>query len=81
MLEYVCHVRDVFLVQRERLVLAQVEDVPSFVLMYRDQRVELCGYNVQSADVALTQVEMAADLWRFRVRTGRGADVGPAVRL
>jgi hypothetical protein len=61
-LEYVCHVRDVFLVQRERLVLAQVEDVPSFVRMYRDERVELCGYNVQSADVALTQVEMAADL-------------------
>jgi len=61
-LEYVCHVRDVFLVQRERVVLAQVEDVPSFARMHRDERVELCGYNVQSPDAVLTQVEMAAEL-------------------
>jgi hypothetical protein len=61
-LEYVCHVRDVLLVQRERVVLAQVEEVPSFVRMYRDERVELCGYNVQSAASALAQVEMAAEL-------------------
>jgi len=61
-LEYVCHVRDVFLVQRERVVLAQVEDVPSFARMYRDERVELCGYNVQSAAAVLSQVEAAAEL-------------------
>jgi hypothetical protein len=61
-LEYVGHVRDVFLVQRERVVLAQVEDVPSFARMYRDERVELCGYSAQSATSALAQVEMAADL-------------------
>ena len=61
-LEYVCHVRDVFLVQRERVVLTQVEEVPSFARMYRDERVELCGYNAQSAASALAQVEMAAEL-------------------
>ena len=80
-LEYVCHVRDVFLVQRERVGTRQVEDIPSFARMHRDERVELCGYEVQSAATVLTQVEMAADLCALRVRTGRRDDVGPAVRL
>jgi hypothetical protein len=61
-LEYICHVRDVFLVQRERVVLAQVEDVPSFARMYRDERVELCGYDGQSAAAVLAQVELASEL-------------------
>jgi hypothetical protein len=29
-LEYACHVRDVFLVQRDRLYTALVEDTPTF---------------------------------------------------
>ena len=40
-LEYACHVRDVFLVQRDRLYTALVEDTPTFTPMYRDQRVTL----------------------------------------
>src|SRR5215475_5465637 len=37
-LEYACHVRDVFLVQRDRLYTALVEDTPTFTPMYRDER-------------------------------------------
>ncbi|HXW80233.1 MAG TPA: DinB family protein [Acidimicrobiales bacterium] len=61
-LEYACHVRDVFLVQRERVVLAQVEDRPSFVRMYRDERVPLCGYSTSSLDPVVDQLRMAAEL-------------------
>jgi DNA segregation ATPase FtsK/SpoIIIE, S-DNA-T family len=61
-LEYACHVRDVFLVQRERVVLAQVEDRPSFVRMYRDERVPLCGYSTSSLETVVDQLRMAAEL-------------------
>ena len=61
-IEYVCHVRDVLLVQRDRTVLALVEDRPSFARMYRDERVALCGYAQQGMDDALTQLAMAAEL-------------------
>jgi hypothetical protein len=61
-LEYVCHVRDVFLVQRERVVLAQVEDRPNFARMHRDERVALCGYTAQPVASALDQIEMAAEM-------------------
>jgi hypothetical protein len=52
-LEYGCHVRDVFLVQRERVLLALRVDEPHVVAMGRDERVEDDGYNGQRpADVA-----------------------------
>jgi hypothetical protein len=38
-LEYGCHVRDVLLVQRERVLAAQIVDRPSFNPMGRDERV------------------------------------------
>ena len=61
-LEYTCHVRDVLLVQRDRTILALVEDRPSFARMYRDERVELAGYaRENTADVA-AQLAMAANL-------------------
>lgn len=46
-LEYACHVRDVLAVQRERILLAQAEDTPTFVPMGRDQRVVDDRYNEQ----------------------------------
>jgi hypothetical protein len=61
-LEYACHVRDVLLVQRDRVVLAQVEERPSAARMYRDERVELCGYSSQVVREALDQLSMAAGL-------------------
>ncbi len=62
-LEYSCHVRDVLLVQRERAVLAQVEETPSFARMYRDERVPLCGYPTSSLASVLDQLGMAAELY------------------
>src|SRR3954454_18253428 len=46
-LEYACHVRDVLLVQRERVLLALRVDEPCVEPMGRDERVEADGYNEQ----------------------------------
>ncbi len=61
-LEYACHIRDVFLIQRERAVLAQVEDNPRVARMNRDERVALCRYDAQAVPDVLDQVAMAAEL-------------------
>ncbi len=62
-LEYGCHLRDVLLVQRERVLLARREERPSLVPMGRDVRVEHDGYAAQDpADVA-RQLEDAALLF------------------
>ena len=61
-LEYLCHVRDVLLVQRERVVLAQVEEGPSFARMYREERVALCGYSASPVTAVVDQLAMAAEL-------------------
>jgi S-DNA-T family DNA segregation ATPase FtsK/SpoIIIE len=70
-LEYACHLRDVFLVQRDRLYTALVEDRPTFPPMYRDQRVTLGCYNEQDPEDIATQLDMAARLiaQAFRVLT------------
>jgi hypothetical protein len=52
-LEYACHVRDMLLVQRERLLAGLHLDRPVCEPMGRDERVELDGYAEQDpADVA-----------------------------
>jgi len=52
-LEYGCHVRDVLLVQRERVLLALRADQPALEPMGRDERVDHDGYNQQRpVDVA-----------------------------
>lgn len=57
-LEYGCHVRDVLLVQRERMLLGLRADVPSFDPMGRDERVAHDGYASQGpADVARQLVD------------------------
>lgn len=61
-LEYSCHFRDLLLVQRDRAVLAQVEENPSFARMYRDERVSLCRYGAHAISEVLSQLAMAADL-------------------
>ncbi|MGA2803721.1 MAG: DinB family protein [Acidimicrobiales bacterium] len=66
-LEYACHVRDVFLVLRERLYLALVEDCPSFAPMYRDERASLARYGAEEpADVG-RELKVAAEMlaWAF----------------
>jgi len=61
-LEYACHVRDVFLVQRDRLYTALVEDTPTFTPMHRDARVTLARYNAQDPAEVAEQLATAARL-------------------
>jgi hypothetical protein len=52
-LEYACHLRDVLLVQRERVLAARWADRPVCAPMGRDERVEHDGYAKQDpVDVA-----------------------------
>jgi len=59
-LEYACHVRDVLLVQRERVLFALRADQPAVVPMGRDERVEADGYNDQRPVDVARQLEDAA---------------------
>ena len=61
-LEYAGHVRDVILVQRDRAVLARVEDRPSFAPMWREHRIEICRYADESPDAVLAYIDMAGAL-------------------
>ena len=60
-LEYACHVRDMLLVQRERVLAARRLDRPVSTPMGRDERVEHDGYAEQNpADVARQLGDAAA---------------------
>ena len=61
-LEYACHVRDVLLVQRDRVILALVEDNPGFARMYRDERAEITRYNEEQPAEVGAHVEVAGAL-------------------
>jgi hypothetical protein len=60
-LEYTCHVRDVFRVQRERVALTLTVDVPEYVPMGRDERVVDDRYNEQDVTVVLADLVASAD--------------------
>jgi DinB superfamily len=60
-LEYACHVRDVVLVQRERVLAARRVDRPVATPMGRDERVDHDGYAEQDpTDVARQLADAAA---------------------
>jgi DNA segregation ATPase FtsK/SpoIIIE, S-DNA-T family len=61
-LEYTCHVRDVLLVQRDRLYIALVADDATWPPMYRDARPALARYHEQDPAVALRQLGVAGEL-------------------
>lgn len=61
-LEYGCHVRDMFLVQRDRVIRALVEERPTFARMHRDERVALARYAEEDPAAVADQLAMAADL-------------------
>jgi hypothetical protein len=61
-LEYACHVRDVLLAQRERVLTALVEDQPAFAPMYRDERVSLARYNDEDPSQVASEIDMASGL-------------------
>lgn len=62
-LEYGCHVRDVLLVQRERVLAARRADRPSFEPMGRDERVDHDGYFDQEPIAVARQLNDAAALF------------------
>lgn len=62
-LEYGCHLRDVLLVQRERVLAARRVDRPSFRPMGRDERVEHDGYAEQHPGDVARQLTDAAHLF------------------
>jgi hypothetical protein len=62
-LEYGCHLRDVLLVQRERVLLARREDSPDVSAMGRDERVEHDGYDEQLTFDVARQLDDAASLF------------------
>ena len=62
-LEYGCHVRDVLLVQRERVLWARRVDLPTFEPMGRDERVEHDGYRQQDPDAVARQMTDAATMF------------------
>lgn len=61
-LEYGCHLRDVLLVQRERVLLARRVECPELVPMGRDERVEHDGYRDQDPVDVRRQLRDAASL-------------------
>ena len=61
-LEYACHVRDVLLVQRDRLYLALTEETPDCTPMHREERVALARYNSQRPALVAQQLRFAACL-------------------
>src|SRR3954451_9512852 len=63
MLEYACHVRDVLLVQRERVLMALRVDEPNVEPMGRDERVDADGYNEQRPVDVCRQLNDAALLF------------------
>lgn len=60
-LEYACHVRDVLVVQRDRVELAVREDRPENTPMRRDERAVEERYNEQDVDEVRAAVVRAAD--------------------
>jgi hypothetical protein len=62
-LEYGCHVRDVLIVQRERVLAARRVDCPTFDPMGRDERVDHDGYAGQDPERVVRQLTEAAYLY------------------
>lgn len=61
-LEYAGHVRDILFVQRERVLLALVENVPTFVPMHRDERVPFVADNDRDPAVVIEELTVGAGL-------------------
>jgi len=62
-IEYLCHVRDVVLVQRDRFYRGLVEHEPSFPPMWREERAVLGAYADEDAGEVVSQLEMASNLF------------------
>lgn len=72
-LEYVCHVRDVFVTSIVRLVRTRTEERPSVDPMYNDLRASRLRYNESDLDAVLGELAAAANGFREEV-VGKGGD-------
>ena len=54
--------RDVLLIQRDRVILALVEEVPGFAPMHRDERVALAHYGDEDVGEVAGELTMAGNL-------------------
>jgi len=88
-LEYACHMRDVLVVQRERLQLALDEERPEFASMRPDERAVEEDYQGQDPAFVLDELDVAATAFAERLatleagdwdRTGVYGFAGPAER-
>ena len=61
-LEYSCHVRDVLLNLRDRILLALVEDRPVFAPIHREERASLARYAGELPTRVAAGIELGADL-------------------
>lgn len=62
-LEYAAHVRDVLLTVRDRLVIGLVEDDPGFKPLYRDERIDLGLYRLDTPDAVAAELPPAAAMF------------------
>lgn len=60
--EYAAHLRDVLLSMRERTILASVVDMPTGTPIYRDERVNLGFYSLDSIEDVADELACAAGL-------------------
>ncbi|WP_345216401.1 DinB family protein [Georgenia halophila] len=72
-LEYGGHVRDMLVVQRERVLMARMHDVPEATPMGRDERAEWAEYEGLDASELARQVRDCAD-WLARTFSLLGPD-------
>jgi S-DNA-T family DNA segregation ATPase FtsK/SpoIIIE len=65
--EYCCHLRDVLVTQRERVVRALVEVRPEFPPMHRDERAALTRYLEEEPACVVTHLRAVAEMaaWTF----------------
>lgn len=76
-LEYGAHVRDVLAAERERVILALLEDTPHFAPLHRDERVHPLRYNDEDPASVVAGLTMGAALL---IRLGRDLTVAQFTR-
>jgi hypothetical protein len=66
-LEYCCHLRDVLITQRERVVRVLVEERPTVLPMHREERAVLTRYAEEAPSRVLAQLGAATEMasWTF----------------
>lgn len=61
--QYAAHVRDVLQTLRDRIVIGIVEDEPTFLPMYRDERVAMGLYDADTAEAVAGELRSATAMF------------------